>query len=480
MRDEMMQTEKGSRNKKFVRDLGIYAIGNLGSKLITFLLVPFYTFFITDPAEFGYYDVCLTVVFCFGPFVTLQLSEGGFRFLLDSKDTKERSEIVSYVLTTMLRNAGIVVAIGLGVALLGDVRYISFIIIFGLLQTTYDASLQLVRGLGETKIFMYAGILNSLSIAMLSVLFIAVLPLGVPGLFLANIGARLITLGFVENRVHLIGRYFRPSLRDKKTGRELLKYSLPLLPAALCWWFINANNQFVIINTIGLDQNGYYGFVCKFTGILFILAYIFFQAWQQNAIEQYHSPDRDRFFSNVFNNYMYALCALVVLFSFGLRLNYFWIIAPEFQLTSQYIYLNAIFVFINALSQFFELGYQCSKNTARILPSLIMIAALNIGLNFLFVRWFALYGIIYANIITFSSLFAYRWIDTNKYMHIRVYRSNIVPLALLAAGGAIYQTLSGTVTDIICVIVFGGLFVYFAPKELTAFVTKKFQLSKTR
>lgn len=46
-----------SRGHKFVNDLALYAIGNIGSKLITFMLVPFYTFFITDPAEFGYYDI---------------------------------------------------------------------------------------------------------------------------------------------------------------------------------------------------------------------------------------------------------------------------------------------------------------------------------------------------------------------------------------------------------------------------------------
>ena len=34
-----MEPAQQNRGKKFVRDLGIYAVGNLGSKLITFLLV---------------------------------------------------------------------------------------------------------------------------------------------------------------------------------------------------------------------------------------------------------------------------------------------------------------------------------------------------------------------------------------------------------------------------------------------------------
>ena len=46
-----------SRSSKFIKDIGIYAIGNIGSKLITFLMVPMYTHYI-NTSDFGYYDVC--------------------------------------------------------------------------------------------------------------------------------------------------------------------------------------------------------------------------------------------------------------------------------------------------------------------------------------------------------------------------------------------------------------------------------------
>jgi Polysaccharide biosynthesis protein. len=72
---------KNSRNKKFITDILIYGIGNLGSKMITFLLVPLYTYFI-KPEEYGYYDLSLNIIFLMIPFVTLQLREGVFRFYL--------------------------------------------------------------------------------------------------------------------------------------------------------------------------------------------------------------------------------------------------------------------------------------------------------------------------------------------------------------------------------------------------------------
>ena len=54
-----------------MKDIGIYAIGNIGSKVITFLMVPLYTYFVHDTSDFGYYDVCLTVCFLLMPFLTL-------------------------------------------------------------------------------------------------------------------------------------------------------------------------------------------------------------------------------------------------------------------------------------------------------------------------------------------------------------------------------------------------------------------------
>ena len=68
-----------NRVSKFLKDIGIYAIGNIGSKVITFLMVPLYTYFVHDTSDFGYYDLCLQVCLLLMPFVTLQLRDGAYR-----------------------------------------------------------------------------------------------------------------------------------------------------------------------------------------------------------------------------------------------------------------------------------------------------------------------------------------------------------------------------------------------------------------
>ena len=74
-----------NRNKKFMKDVGIYAIGNLGSKIITFLMVPLYTYFIADVSDFGYYDLCLSVVFFLCAFCYIAIRRRGFQVLAECR-----------------------------------------------------------------------------------------------------------------------------------------------------------------------------------------------------------------------------------------------------------------------------------------------------------------------------------------------------------------------------------------------------------
>ena len=63
---------------QMLRNLGIYAVGSIGSRLIMFMIVPIYSFFI-DPADFGYYDICFAVIMLLLPVISMQFTEGAFR-----------------------------------------------------------------------------------------------------------------------------------------------------------------------------------------------------------------------------------------------------------------------------------------------------------------------------------------------------------------------------------------------------------------
>ncbi len=116
-----------SRGSKFLKDIGIYAIGNIGSKLITFIMVPLYTHYV-DTSDFGYYDLCMTVCFLLLPFFTLQLRDGAFRFLLDCDDDLQRKRIVTFVSRTMITTLSLAALITLVLAMTTTIHYLGYVL----------------------------------------------------------------------------------------------------------------------------------------------------------------------------------------------------------------------------------------------------------------------------------------------------------------------------------------------------------------
>ena len=111
------------RSRKFIKDIFIYAIGNLGSKLITFLLVPLYTYFIA-PDDFGYYDIALNISFLGIGVLSFQLRDGVFRFLLDNEDDRIRKDIISFTCRFLLRSTLVAFAIGLVCLFFFEIRFL--------------------------------------------------------------------------------------------------------------------------------------------------------------------------------------------------------------------------------------------------------------------------------------------------------------------------------------------------------------------
>lgn len=444
--------EKKSRGAKFVSDLGFYAVGNIGSKLIAFLLLPFYTYFIHDPADYGYYDICVAVVMGLVPVISLQLGDGGFRYLTGQPDEKIKLSIISYIIRALMRNAVVFLTVIIGLTFLSDIRYLWFITAFALAQSAYDVTLQLVRGLGHLRTFVAVGIANTFLTAAGGIIFVALLNMGVTGIFISVIVARVISTGICFFRIPLFRHILRWAAPSPSLKHTLLSYSLPMVPSAICYWLLSWSLIFFIRHYLGLSDNGLYAVSAKFSSIIAVLTFILYQTWQQNAIEQYNSPDRAAFFSRIFRVYFYFLTAITVIIPFALRLNYFWIVAPEYRESARFLYLNILMVMLSSLATFFEIGYQCAGCTRRILPSFaVTVIAMIAGYTWIVPRY-GIDGALAYSCVLYLLLVLYRAADTRRLLPISV-SGDIFFLALAIVGfGILFYTADGPLADIAAII----------------------------
>ena len=430
MTESIGNRKEQSRATKMIKSMGIYAIGNLGSKVITFLMVPLYTHYVENTADFGYYDICLTVVFLLIPFVTLQLRDGAFRFLLDSPSLAHRQKVVSTTYKILGSTLLLSAVITFGVATIFSVPYIWYVLALLLAMSIQEVVSQVFRGLGNTKAFVSVGIISAFFIGLLSLVFVVWMGMGIKGVFVANILARLLAIIAVELRLQTLRHYFSIKISGKGIALDIIKYTLPLLPGSLCWWLTGSSDRWFIQEYLGLEVNGVYAVAIRFLGILQTLALIFYQAWQETAILQYHSADRDKFFSQVLNCYIFIICLLVVGFTFALKMCYSWLVSPNYQGSLSYIFPLAISSAIFSISAYFDMGYQCAKDTKRTLPAIMLSAGVNVVLNFLLIGKFGVYGVIATHIISYSVLVIYRWIDSKRYFTITLVPGLLLPISI--------------------------------------------------
>ena len=76
--------ENNTKYKTLFKDSLIFAIGNIGSKMIVFFLVPFYTYYLT-PDEYGVSDLVFTISQLTIPFFSLVIFDAVIRFGLYRK-----------------------------------------------------------------------------------------------------------------------------------------------------------------------------------------------------------------------------------------------------------------------------------------------------------------------------------------------------------------------------------------------------------
>ncbi len=455
-----------SRGSKFLKDIGIYAIGNIGSKLITFMMVPMYTYFVHDTSDFGYYDVCLQICLLLIPFFTLQLRDGAFRFLLDCDNEVQRKRIVSFVARTLASSLTLSIVIALLIAVLYPVQYLGYIVGLLIAMSLQEVYSQVFRGLGNNRAFVAVGILSALGIGVFSIIFVAGLGWGIRGIFLANILARILALVIVESKVKLIRRHTRWDINTGKAARSIIRYTLPLMPGSLCWWLTGSSDRLFISHYLGFDVNGVYAVAVRFTSIIYTLAIIFYQAWQETAILQYNSPDRNRFFSRMLNSYIFLLAFIFIGYVFALKVNYGWLVALEYRESLNFIYPLGVSAVVFAVAAFFDMGYQCALDTKRTLPAIVLAAIVNVTLNFLLINPLGVHGVIATQLISYLVLVTYRWRDMKRYFILKIEPRTAIPVAAMLLSAIPFYYNDSVAVDIVFAIAVIAMLAWLYRTEL--------------
>lgn len=232
-----------ARNKytALISNTIIFALGTFGSKLLVFLLMPLYTSVLTT-AEYGAMDVVVNVSNMLLPLVIVSINDGVIRFGMDH--AYKRRDVFSTGIWVSLAGFGIFLIfwpVMKKIDMISD--YTALIYIYVLAAALQGVSAQFVRAMGLVRLFAFNGILNTLSTVFFNVLFLVVMKWGMYGYILSVVLSNVVSMVFlwIAARLYRYMRWWKGIRRE--TVREMIIYSLPLIPATIMWSITNVSDR---------------------------------------------------------------------------------------------------------------------------------------------------------------------------------------------------------------------------------------------
>ncbi len=409
--------EKSDRKVKYLaKNTLLFTISNFGSKILSFLLVPFFTYFLSTE-DYGIADLITTIVtLCIFVF-SLNISSATLRFAMDKESNKDG--ILKYSLLIHFAGFLIFLPIVIIVAAIKVINwpsyafiYLVFIYFFACL---YEILSCYTKGIEKVIHVSISGIILTITTLVLDIITIVGFGLRLDGYLISMLA------GYVIGSLYLLimtrPKIFKTRLCDVETRKKMIKYAIPLIFNGIAWWMNAALDKFFITSMYGVEYNGLYAAASKLPAILSVFATIFNQAWLLSAIKEYGSDnDNSNFFSELYillNFFLVLMTSFLMVFNNEIGAILF---SNEFYDAKQYTPFLLVAGIFSALSGFVGCIFSAKKDGKMFAVSTVVAAILNVILNFILLRTIGVIGACIATAISFFVIWIIRVITVKKYL----------------------------------------------------------------
>lgn len=411
--------------RALARNTVIISVGTLLSKLVTFFMVRLYTGVLT-PAEYGTGDLLITTVSLLTPFVSFGIFDGVFRFLPEYPRAKK--SVFSIGIYTVTAGAVLLAVflplLGLAEGFRGWLPLLGFLTLAACYHSVCE---QYVRACGDTVLYAKQGLLNTLLVVMLNILFLTVLRLGVTGYVLSVGVADTICTAYLVLKQRLWRRLtIRP---NRILLRKMLRYSIPLIPTTVFWWITSVSDRYMISAMLGSEANGIYTVANKLPTMLTLLSGVLMQAWQYSAISESKNSlqEQTAFYSNVWLGLSAALflaCSgMIALAKIEIRI----LADAAYQEAWQYVPVLCAAMLLCAFTSFMGSVYTVTQKSGLSFWTSLLGAGINIALNALLIPSpLGVQGAALATLASYLIVFLVRAGNARQFIPFRLFKKNLL------------------------------------------------------
>ena len=201
-----MESKTKQNNKELLLGTIIYGIGNFGTKFLSFLIVPLYTYFIS-PGDLGDYDLLMTTVSLMSPLLTMKISDATYRWIIRSTNVEEKEDSIAATYQLLLRNCILCAVILLTINLFIPIWNCYYFIAILIGDRVLECIQKLLRGVKNQKLFALSGVFYTSVMVTSNLIKVCILKQGVTALLQSAIIAQILTIALIlllEKRIRVL------------------------------------------------------------------------------------------------------------------------------------------------------------------------------------------------------------------------------------------------------------------------------------
>jgi O-antigen/teichoic acid export membrane protein len=296
--------------KRLGTQSAIYGLGGIVSRLIAVFLLPVYTVYL-GRVGFGKIETIVALTSVLVIVLRLGITSAFFRFYFDSEDEAHRTLVVrtSFWFTMAMATLGLAIGFAFASPLsrwlnLDDPWIVRAGFVGLWAQMNYAQMTALFRVEERPVSFALASVANVLITIGSTIALVIGAHKGaigaVVGNFLGTLTVYAVLLGY---RRFQLGWQF-----DRRLLREMNKFGLPLVPAALALWVINLVDRLFINGFKGQGEVGVYSLAVRISSVIIFLMTAFQLAWPAFAYSIRDDNTARRTYSYVLTYLLFVTC----------------------------------------------------------------------------------------------------------------------------------------------------------------------------
>jgi len=404
----------------------IYGFGHLIARSLSFILLPFYTHYISSN-EFGIYSLVISFASIISIFFHLGLQGSFVKYFTSAKSQSEQRLIFSNLI--FLISA---VSLPITVILLFFAREISQIVlhsseyslslslgIISILLMTYSYYFSIIYvTLEKSKRFVSNTVISALLNFVLNVIFIHNLSMGINSIFYAQIISSIVLILLCSDVLKI---YFQFEYSSNWI-KSILKFGYPFFFSSIFTVLTEVFDRFLVDYFLGSDKAGVYYLGYRFGLVLNIFGISFKNSW----LPHYYNfivnlkDDQPNYLGKVFSKLIVISAILIIPISlfaddvFRLDINGFKIFTPEY-FEAAFVIPFVLFGYMFAIMMsFYSLGPYVSDKPIHFLLSDLLCFIGNIILNILLIPFIGLTGAAIATMAAFMLGAFYLYLTSAK------------------------------------------------------------------